>query len=251
MNFLKRNIIAILVGLMLLAAPVYAAFQGNILAESGGGTVSLGLGGQGVISGGGAFTIDTQNAWHMVDTIAPNGGHGMTVTAGTTGAITVFADGGGGTSVDVTSAGHSLVTGDIISITGTTNYNDVFEVNSTSGDDFNVTDTWNGDDATGTFRRGTSGIITADQVGWFIYLWSVSATAAQANSTFDFAVFLDTTPKTPIKRKFSTNTDVGAMAGHSLLENTAGITLSFGVRNTSNAANITINEGAWTMFKSG
>jgi len=66
-----------------------------------------------------------------------------------TGSITAFADGGGGTVVDVTSVGHGLSTGDEVVISNTTNYNGTFTVTYIDDDTFEITDTWVSDDATG------------------------------------------------------------------------------------------------------
>ena len=69
-----------------------------------------------------------------------------------TGAITAFADAGGGI-VAVTSVGHGMIEGNTVFITGTTNYNGTFVVQSGGTNDIiNITATWVSDDATGTFE---------------------------------------------------------------------------------------------------
>jgi hypothetical protein len=67
-----------------------------------------------------------------------------------TGAITAFADAGGG-DVTVTSAGHGLGVGDEVTISGTTNYNGTFRIQARTVNTFDITDTWVSDDATGTW----------------------------------------------------------------------------------------------------
>lgn len=210
----------------------------------------LGLYAQGDITGGGSFTIDTTNAWHFLNTISPDVGssYGLSLNSGESQAITVYADAGGG-EVTVTSAGHGLAAGDWISITGTTNYNDVYEVESVSGNTFNITAAWAGDDATGTYHRGTAGCVDAGGGGVYLYIWTISCTAGTANTTFDFSVFVNGTPTTAIKRKFSTSTDVGVMAGVRIVELNEGDCLSFGMRNITNTGDITINNGTWSMIK--
>lgn len=74
------------------------------------------------------------------------------VDAESTDSITAFANGGGG-KVDVTSVGHGLNTGDVVEITGTTNYNGTFTVIRQTADIFEITDTWVSDDATGTWTK--------------------------------------------------------------------------------------------------
>lgn len=111
-----------------------------------------------------ASVIDAANQWHLlyvasefeIDDVI----NGCTFVDGATGAITAFADGGGGL-VTATSENHGLSVGDAVSITGTTNYNGVWEV-MTVGDvnTFEFTDTWVADDGTGTFTRGASLVVT-------------------------------------------------------------------------------------------
>jgi len=67
-----------------------------------------------------------------------------------TGSITAFADAGGG-QVTVTSAAHGLSNGDVVTISGTTNYNGTFEITNVTTNTFEITDTWVANDATGTW----------------------------------------------------------------------------------------------------
>ena len=63
--------------------------------------------------------------------------------------ITAFADAGGG-EVTVTAASHGFSTDDIVTISGTTNYNGTFSITKVNDNQFKITDTWVSDDATGT-----------------------------------------------------------------------------------------------------
>lgn len=81
-----------------------------------------------------------------------------------TGAITAFADGGGG-QVVVTSAGHSLANGDAVTIAGTTSYNGNFTVSAVTTDTFQITDTFVADDATGTWQIDNVVVVTSPYHG--------------------------------------------------------------------------------------
>ena len=70
-------------------------------------------------------------------------------------AITAFADAGGG-QVTVTSTGHGLYAGDSVTISGTTSYNGTFTIANVTDDDFEITDTWVADDATGVWANSAS-----------------------------------------------------------------------------------------------
>ncbi len=63
-----------------------------------------------------------------------------------------FADAGGG-NVTVTAAGHGLEDDDIVTISGTTNYNDTFNVQNKTTNDFEITETFNAEAAAGTITQ--------------------------------------------------------------------------------------------------
>lgn len=63
--------------------------------------------------------------------------------------ITAFADAGGG-EVTATSTAHGFDTDDIVTHTGTTNYNGSFSITKVNANSYKFTDTWVADDATGT-----------------------------------------------------------------------------------------------------
>lgn len=84
--------------------------------------------------------------------MASNGSEARVVYLDSTlgGSITAFADAGGG-QVTVTSSSHGLNDNDSVTITGTTNYNGIYTISSTTTNTFEITETFNGDDATGTW----------------------------------------------------------------------------------------------------
>ena len=77
--------------------------------------------------------------------------YGEPFSSVTTGAITAFADGGGG-QVTVTSVGHGRADSDILTISGTTNYNATYTISGVTPDTFNITALWVADDGTGTWH---------------------------------------------------------------------------------------------------
>lgn len=147
---------------------------------------------------------------------------GFTFDAGSTGAITAFADATGG-SVRVTSAGHNLATGEIVTIRGTTNYNGIFEVTLFDASNFDIVDTWAGDDGASDWEQGSHLIAGSGAAGSYLLTWAMSASAATINDIFIFSVVKNSAVQveSEIKRKFANN-DVGAMAGTMLLTVAAG-----------------------------
>ena len=90
------------------------------------------------------------------------------------GSITVFSDAGGG-FVTVTSNGHNLNNNDTVSITGTTNYDGTYVIENSTTNTFDITATWAGDDATGTWTS----------TGWT----EATSQNFDSNSKCDFAVY--------------------------------------------------------------
>jgi len=69
-----------------------------------------------------------------------------------TDAITAFADGGGPPyKVVVTSNGHPLANNEGVTISATTNYDGSYEITNVGVNDFEITHSWDGNDATGTW----------------------------------------------------------------------------------------------------
>jgi len=86
--------------------------------------------------------------------------------------ITGFADAGGG-QVTVSSASHGLSNGDSVKIIKTTNYNGTYSISNVASDTFEITATWNGDDATGIWLNDNSipAEVTASNYGGICFKW--------------------------------------------------------------------------------
>lgn len=191
------------------------------------------------------------NVWQPVAGLFQVGDlKGWTFTAGETNSITAFADAGGG-EVTVTAAGHSFSAGEYITITGTTNYNGRYEVESVSGNDFNITATWSVDDATGTAIRGDA---ICPTIGGEEYRISYGASMTSGNSKiFEFALSKNTLmcEKCRVQRKFGTAGDYGDAGRSSLVGNGVGVDdgdcFYFMVKNLTDATDLTIKHANFTM----
>jgi hypothetical protein len=177
-----------------------------------------------------------------MSTLTTNSAENVTLQAGSTGSITVFADAGGG-QVTVTSAAHGLSEDDYITIAGTTNYNGVFQATNVTTDTFEITDTWVADDATGTWHRGS--YLEIQHRGRYRLEWSFSMASAGSNKTFDFTLFNGTTEISEARRqrKFSAAGDVGIGAGNTTGFLERGDRVWYGFRNITDANNITLSAG--------
>lgn len=87
-----------------------------------------------------------------------NGTSETTLLQGLEGSITAFADAGGGL-VTVTSAAHGLSNGTNIDISVSTNYNGRFTISNVTTNTYDITATFNGDDATGFWESGWTKIV--------------------------------------------------------------------------------------------
>ncbi len=77
--------------------------------------------------------------------------------------ITAFADGGSG-KVIVSCASHGLSNNDTVTIAGTTNYNGDEDIDNIELNSFEITHSWDGDDATGTISAATQKRYTCNGV---------------------------------------------------------------------------------------
>jgi hypothetical protein len=145
-------------------------------------------------------------------------------TAANVEAISAFADYSGtvaGTVKCTTSTINNFVTGDIIVITGTTNYNGTFEVTVIDNDEFYFTDTWVADDATGTATRTNNNFkMKAEVIVSAVTIATTYAYPLAANFNFDIAQALQSQVTSrilalgtnPVAKQTVSNTDESAVA---------------------------------------
>lgn len=166
---------------------------------------------------------------------------GFTFDPGSTGAITAFADGTGGT-VLVSSAGHGLSDGDIITIRGTTNYNGVFAVSAVTTDTFKITDTWVNDNGASDWDQPGHVVYTAEHTRNFSVVGQISGAPAAACKLI-WKLYVNTTPqdKSTVERKFAIN-DLDVCSTSCLITLSEGDILWLSVESDS-TNDITIKHG--------
>ncbi len=206
--------------------------------------------GEFTLSGGSEFTIDGVNQWHMLSNFAASDFSGVTIDTGKTGAITVFADAGGG-KVTVTSVAHGLSENDFLSITGTTSYNDLFGITNVTTDTFDITDTFVANDATGTFHHSTHLDIPVAGDGEYTYTWCANLTSAGNNKIYEVTTVLDGVTNGIARRLIAVGSDVGQMACAGLVAVSGGKEMGLAIRNITDATNFTMEDAAFTAFRIG
>ena len=204
------------------------------------------------ITGGASYTINTTNVWHGYTGFSS--GHlsdKITFAAGkTANDITAYATHSGGSETKVTAtAAHGLSVGQIITITGTTNYNSVYAItDSVDENNFAIDLTWNTfDNATGTYARGSCFIIGTDGAGDYLINWTAGGSAA-AVDTYEFGIYHEKILDHKIVRKFPNN-DIGAWAGTGIVAVSDTDVIWFAVRNTTGTSNIDIDEIQFVIHK--
>lgn len=204
------------------------------------------------ITGGAAYTINTQNAWHGYTGFSS--GHlstKITFDAGKTASdITAYATYDAGTTTKVTAtAAHGLVAGQVITITGTTHYNDIYEVLEDVGaNDFTIDKAWDGNDnATGTYALPSCFIIGTDGGGEYKVIWTASGSAIAAD-TFEFGMYHEKILDHFSVRKFPNN-DIGAWSGCGVITISDTDVLWFGIQNTTGTNNMDIDEIQFVIQK--
>ncbi len=204
------------------------------------------------ISAGTAYTINTSGAWHGYTGFSS--GHltsKITFAAGkTANDITAYATHSSGDETKVTTtAAHNLVAGNIITITGTTHYNNIYEVQEDVGtNDFSIDKSWDGNNnATGTYALPSHLIIGTDGGGDYIVIWTAGGSAA-AVDTYEFGMYHEKTLDHKIPRKFPNN-DIGAWSGGGIITVIDTDVLWFGIINTTGTNDMDIDEISFVIHK--
>ena len=198
--------------------------------------------------------IDTADIWHLLSLteLTPGSLDGWTFEDGVRGSdITTFAtyDSGASTLV-TTTAVHNLNAGDYVSISGTTNYNEIYKVLSApSTTTFEINKAWDtNNDATGSYNRG--GTLTAGPgaAGCYSVSWNTTITPATNGHVFtgSYAINGVVCTKCRSRAKLGTAADYSNVGGHSLHTNdpiVPGDKIQFAFKNVGAAGNFTLRHG--------
>ncbi len=165
-------------------------------------------------------TIETADTPHAFTGLSTGDVQDFSFVAGLTGPIASYADYSGTVAGTIlaTDVGHGLVTGDIITIRGTTapnNYNGIHQITRVDDDTFYFTDTWNADAGASDWEMGDYLLAGVGTTGEYDIEWNSSVSeGGGAGSIVLFCPMQNTTilTKASSKRKFANN-DVGSISG--------------------------------------
>ncbi len=198
------------------------------------------------------ITINTANVYHAVTGFSAGSVNSAATFLGSaTGSITDTADNGSGI-LRCTDAGHGLTSGQYITINGMGDaaHNGITGVTVINENTFDADDiSYNSDDDTGEWQRGSSLAIKDGFGGSFGVGFAISATAAVANKQFKFEIYGNATPldEFAVEALFP-NTTINSVGSTGLGNLMPGTILWLAVENTIDTANITI-EHANLNFK--
>lgn len=181
--------------------------------------------------------IESDDSIHLAIGSSNAGTSGFVFQGGEAGSISAIADGGGG-EITVTAAGHGLSAGEIVSLVGDTGYDELYEVQSVDGNDFNVTAVYSAT-GTGTYIRGINFTVLSGAEGIYEAGGGFTGNNSTGGATFYFYIVKNTTATIVFGRTFSNSVDTGnAGSEGAIIDLVPGDIVSFGFVNTSSASDI-------------
>jgi hypothetical protein len=210
-------------------------------------------GGMAVFENTVANQLDTANAWHLIYTSGEwSAGilNGMTYQDGASDTVSdAYANPGGG-RVTVTAAAHPFTEGEIVSITGSTNYNSIYEVEApVTADTFTITATFAAEAAAGVITRG--GNITITNAGTYKAVYHISEAPDTNNDVLDFVLYQNATILgfTESRHESKTAGKYSTVAGCGIFTASAGDIISPAMKNVTSADDVTIRYAHVSIFQ--
>ena len=203
-----------------------------------------------VYDGSTATVINAANQYHAITVPVTGAVSGWTFQAGLTGTIASSASSDGGTTVTFTDVAHGLLTGEYVTVTGTTDYNGNFLVTKLTDDTFKITDTFVSDQ-TGQWQRGANLKANTSSAGTYLLAWSITADAAANSKEIKVEPVLNVThqDKAASQRLFGTGGDWGQLVGGCVVTVAAGDIIYLQAKNVTDDTDFTIKHSNLTINK--
>lgn len=172
--------------------------------------------------------------------------------AGTSHAITVIANAGGGNITVTTGDAHGLAVGDIVTHTNLadTAYVGFFKVLTETTTTYTVTAAFTAT-GTGTMDQAATLDVNDIAVGTYSIQWHASVTTVGNNETIDFGIHKNTTHinGSRARHKFGTGADFGLVGGQAITNVVSGDKILFHVANQDSVGNITIRNFSLMLIR--
>jgi hypothetical protein len=208
-----------------------------------------------------ACVIDTANVYHAIynsfgnhdGTLAPNiDTNYFTFKAGVAYSAAAYANYNSPTNTQTkvtVAAGHALLAGEPITITGTTNYNGTYLVLAAglTATEFVITKAYVADDATGSIRRPAT--LKALIAGLYRASFNFSGVALSNNDVFKWELNKDLTHLDNISARavWTSDPNYRSVSASGLVSLTAGQYVWASVKNYSGTGDVTLNNGNLTL----
>jgi hypothetical protein len=199
-----------------------------------------------------ATLIDKANSYHAA--ILGSAGHleGFTAAGGARGAISAAADYSGtvaGTT-KFTSAGHERTTGEVITITGTTNYEGAYFLTRIDNDNYYCTVAYVSSQA-GFWRKPCTLKCNVGYAGHYKVEFSLTGDAAANGKNFRFELNQNTDELDNVSgdRTFSTGSDYSFIGGNGIVELAEGDVIWLSGKNTSDDADFTARNYNFNIWR--
>ena len=191
-----------------------------------------------------ATTIDTANVPHLMQGLfAEEDTEGFSFVAGSAGVIASFADYSATVvgAVKVADVDHGLSSGAILSITGTDDYNEVYEATVIDSANYYVFDGYSGTD-TGNWYEGDMLLNDTGKTAKHVIEFHGFGAPETNNDILSFHLYKDVVLMENLesKGKFTSNTDVKPVSASGLVTLADGEGITFAITNTSGTGDFTM-----------
>ncbi len=195
--------------------------------------------------------ITTQDEVHGINIFGPGHSRNISSKEGISGTTSAFADYGATVAgtVKATDADHGLDDGDIITINGGANYVGIHTITVIDDDNFYFTAVWVADDGAQPWDRPDY-ILPIEKADYDVFL-NMSANPGTNNSAFLTQIYVNETPITHFvsEHTFKLTTEVETISITGVDPLLRSDKVWVGIKNLSNAGNITIKHGNFTLQK--
>lgn len=197
--------------------------------------------------------IDTADVFHALQDLTEGLSLGWTFAAGVRGTDITLQEtqDAGAATLMTTTADHNLSVGDFVTITGTTNYNGPGEILTVpTSTTFKINLPFVADDATGTYSRGDSFHCDSGYGGIYNFEWSVTTEPDAANKALTGAIMInDSVCNKCRSRDYFSKSEYESAGSGSLIDISAGDSVSIVMKNITDAVDMTIRHGNFRIFK--
>ncbi len=208
----------------------------------------------------GAYFHENAVAYTIEEVSTPHAIHGWTQDglsaswefyAGKSLSVTAWANNGDG-KTKLTCAGHGLANGDVVTVANTTSYDGIYIIEQVAAGTFVIDDAWVADE--GAKICHAAGYLTNDvasSTGVYLTCMMLSITPANANDTFEFEFYLDTTEQvnTESQTKLLAVGDYRTTGSQGIINYTASQKLWVKVENLSGVGDLTIRDGTMVLTR--